>query len=205
MQDESVPAAIATPSNVARFRLAHYRNLLPTTGISFSDTTTFSTQKSTLAGLSSTGDYYLDTTGEESLGVGYVYVQLAAVDDAVPSGGTVSYQYIDAASRERFRGAYSVDARRGRVHFAEFTSATGTITFKYTPYRVRYNVSQLLREDKDYQYREASGSVRLLARFSAEAGSRLSIQYQYEPETARVAGLAPHFSPLLRGLALRVA
>jgi hypothetical protein len=204
VQDESVPAETAI-TDVANFRLAHYSNLLPTTAVSFSDTATFVTEKSTLGGLTSVGDFFVDTTGGASLGTGYVYVKLSAVGASIPSGGTVSYQYIDPASRERYRGAFSVDASRGRVHFAEFTSATGTITFKYTPYRARYNISQILREDKDYRYLEESGALRVLPGFTSESGSRLSIQYQYEPEAARTAGLAPSFSPLLRGIALRVA
>lgn len=205
VQDESVPAETASVTDVASFRLAHYRDILATTAVSFSDITTFAVQKSSEAGLSSVGDFFIDTVGGSSLGIGYVYVKLASIGSSIPSGGTMSYQYVDPASRERFRGAFSVDARRGRIHFAEFNSAVGTVTYKYTPYRVRYNISRVLEEGKDYQHSAESTTLRILARFTSEAGSRLSVQYQYEPEAARTAGLAPHFSPLLRGLALRVS
>lgn len=197
IQDEEVPATagVGSPS-VASFRLTHWENLVETAGISFSDTTTFISEKANYASLSTTGDYFFDSTGEESAGAGYVYVRCTSI----PAGGTVSYQYRDPAIRESMRGAYSVDIKEARVHFAEFTSAADTIKFKHATYFVDYGISEVISPNS-YQYDKATNKVSILG----EAGSKIAISYKYEPQGADIAGLAPYFSPLLRALAVRAA
>ena len=210
LQDETVPTATSDATSIASFQITHNRDLISSSGIAFNETdsvgnATFVTEKVDLLSVTSTGDFFFDSAGTEGLGTGYVYVKLAGSGLSIPDGITCSYHYRDAYSSERMKGAYSVDIKNGIIHFGTRTSAAGTVTFKYTNYRIRHNISYQLNEGRDYSIDYDNKKVTILASAIGEAENKLNFNYQYIPQELKTEDLAPYYSPLLRALAVEVA
>jgi len=217
IQDQEIPAVISTAIggglHVAQFRLTHWQNLIADGGISFPttdpDSATFevSGEQTFVDGASEfvgDGDWSIDYEGDGTDGKGYVYLCRTSVFTASLSAPSIAYKYRDDFSYERMRGAFSVDLKRARVHYAiDASSVSGSITFRYAKYSVRYNVSAELEEGTGYTVDYERPAVSILTG-AGGAGRRISASYKYKPDRIRTLDLAPHFSPLLRAIALRV-
>lgn len=207
IQDETIPEAVADASSIASFRLTHWETLVTTSSPFFDDSGTyFQEEKANYASISAEGDFFFDADGDESAGAGYIYVKLSAVGATLPSGLTVSYQYEDELEAERMRGAYSVDGVEGIIHFAEAIDAGASdksITYRYAPYKVRYNISQQLRDGTDYEYDSGGNLIRVLSQAKGARERYLAVNYKYQPEEMRTTDLAPYYSPLVRALDVR--
>ncbi len=208
LQDETIPTAVSGANSLASWRLTHWQQIVASASPFFSDTSVFITEKTNLASCVTAGDYFFDGTGVESAGVGYIYIHMGGVGVALASGQTVAYQYADEFATERMKGAYSVDAVKGMIHFSlplATSDMSKRITFKYTPYRVRYNISKQLEEGLDYEIDTANQKVRVLSGASGATENFLTVNYKYQPEELKTMDLAPYFSPLVRALDIRVA
>jgi hypothetical protein len=211
IQDEEVSQFTSGADSIGSFRLTHWQNLVPSAELISSDPPPgvyFKEAKSNHASLGSQGDYYFDTTGAHGDGVGYVYVHMGGVGVSMPTGYTVSYQYYDEFSRERMKGSYSVDSVNGVVYFAEpltSTDVTKSVSFKYTPYKVKYNISLQLEEGRDYTVNAEARTISILPGAVGSSEKFLTINYKYLPETLRTLDLAPYFSPLVRAINIRVS
>lgn len=213
IQDESIPydesAVISGVDSIASFQLLHSADLVVSAAPFFSDPvpTYFVDRKQNKASLTTQGDFFFDALGDEG-DAGYIYVHMGGVGVTLPAGLTVSYQYYDQFEKERFKGAYSVDSNKGVLYFSSLLTAsdiTKTITFKYTPYKARYNIAVELEEGKDYEVLEAEQAIRVLAGASGARERILAVKYKYQPEQLKTLDLAPYFSPLVRAIDIRVS
>ncbi len=210
IQDETISSFTSGVDSIGFFRLTHWQNIVPTADPLFSEGvpgTVFKVAKDNYASLLIQGDYFFDALGTYG-GVGYIYVHMGGIGTSMPPGHTVSYQYYDEFSRERMRGSYSIDAVEGRVYFAEpLTSADiqRYISFKYTPYTVRYNISLQLQEGRDYTVDSKNKRISILPAATGSKEQALVVNYKYTSETLRTLDLGPYFSPLVRALNIRVS
>lgn len=217
IQDETVPRATSgsVPGHagdaVAGFRVTHYQNLVNSAAPFFPndpEENIFIVEKANYASLIAAGDFFFDTEGDEPGGPGYLYVRLAATGLQIDSGQVISYQYYDEFSTERMKGAYSVDPVGGVLYFSEPLVAgdlTKTISFKYTPYRVRYNVAVELEEGKDFEIDYEKKAVRILSGAAGAREDKIAVKYKYQPEGLKSMDLAPYFSPLVRAIDIKVS
>ncbi len=216
-QDETIPAVVSGTvaghigDDIAGFRVTHWQNLVSSAAPFFPNDETesiFIEEKANYASLSTLGDFFYDTEGDEASGPGYLYVHLGSTGTTINSGQVISYQYTDTFSSEKMKGAYSIDPINGIVYFAEpLVSAdlTKTINFKYTPYVAKYNISVQLEEDKDYTIDYEAKKLTVLAGAKGAREETLAVNYKYKPEQLRVLDLAPYFSPLVRALDIKVS
>jgi hypothetical protein len=211
IQDEEVSVVTSGGDNIAKFRVTHWQNLVSTASPFFPGDPGFSTfiqEKANYASLLTTGDYFFDTTGVQGDGVGYVYVNLGGSGLSIPSGQTISYQYYDQYERDRFKGAYSINPSEGILYFSEPLSSTDydkSITFKYTPYKIRYNISVQLTEDVDYELDIENQTIQVKAGAKGANEKFLVVNYKYQPEDLNTIDLAPYYSPLVRALDIKVS
>lgn len=209
IQDEEIPTAVAVGATpIAKFRITHYQTFIPASGFTFllngEPSTTFVNEVPNYASLSSTGDFYIDTNGLGPDGIGYIYVVLASLGDTIPSSSTVAYHYRDIFSSSRMRGSYSVDSKGARIFFSERLTNSGKVYYKYAPYKIRYIISKELVEGENWRL-EGDGRTVTLNVGDSSIPKKISVQYEYDPETVQTIDLAPYYSPLLRALAVKVA
>lgn len=199
---ESIPyegSALVGTGATRTFTLKKAANYSSGSSPTFSNTTVFANEKNLVSNVTSTGDWYIDqSTGQVTvyLGVG-----------TSTSGITVSYFYDDEDATKRLRGSYSVDLKKGIVHFSHKAVNSFTVEFKQAPYKIRYTMSHQLQEgkDKDYTIDLEKKQVTIKRLSGSGAGKKLSLRYKYVPEEEDLFNLADHFSPLLRGIAIKAA
>jgi hypothetical protein len=211
IQDETVPTVTGTKFGakyIANFRLTQWQTMILGTAISFSDSTIFQQEKTLINGnteLTSVGDWAVDYNGSLSRGKGYIYVRL--LDATTSTAGNVSYQYRDANSLGRIRGAYSVDYNKGKLYFSGATYVASTVSYKIAPYDARYTISQELKEgeEEDYTLDIENQQATIYARSRDGKGRFLTAAYKYQIEDEDVLSLAEYFTPLLRAISIKAA
>jgi hypothetical protein len=210
LQDEEVPTSTATGSTpIAAFQLTHSVDLAPEGGFFFTEdggeSTVFLNEVANYGSLSSLGDYYVDVDGGYVYGKGYVYVVLAVAGATIPANTTVGYYYNDAFAVANMSGAFSVDAKKGRVFFQSQSTTSGTIYYKHTPYSIKYNIAAKLEDETEWKLGDDGKSISIKVGASETLGRNLSVQYQYAPDVVSAVDLAPYYSPLLRAFVVRLA
>ncbi len=198
---EELPTIIGA-GTAQSFTLDKGSDFLNSAPLFFSDNTLFSDQKVYTVGagdVTDAGDWCVNpSTGE-------VWVWLAVA--ASTSGVTVSYLYEDVNEETSMTGAYSVNTEKGIVHFSTAATTSYTIYYKLTPFKARYSMSYQLEEGKDKDYIIDRQNQEVVIKKFRSQGKRenLIIKYKYEPEDQDLLNLSDYFSPLLRGLAVKVA
>jgi hypothetical protein len=205
--DEEVPQSTSGADSIANFRVEHWETIVTTSSPFVNDDseTYFLVEKANSGSLSTQGDYFYSISGSDK---GTIYVHMGGVGVSLPAGLTVSYQYIDEYSEERMKGSYSVNSIEGNIHFAEALTATdltNTITLKYTPYRIKYNISKELEKETDYEYNADTNQILVLSAAQGAKEGLIAVNYKYLPNETSVLDLAPYFSPLVRALDIKVS
>lgn len=198
VRDEEV-LVLTGAGGIQSFTLKQGSNFFSGSSPWFSNQNTFLTQKDALVDVVIDGDWYIDQlTGEVS-----VYLDVGSNTEDT----TVSYLYEDPDAESRAIGAYSVNLKKGIVHFANPAEENFEIEFKQAPYKIRYTMSRQLEEgkDKDYTLNLENKTITITTPSLGNKGKVISIQYKYVPDEEDLFNLADHFSPLLRGLAIKAA
>lgn len=147
-----------------------------------------------------TGEYSIDYDN------GIVYV-----NDAVPTGVTVSYYYTDGSSD--MIGKYSVDYKNGVMYSYEDVYQNTTIDYEFTNYEVIYNISRII-SDENYYYDAERNSVVVSDNEVIDTISKtretsfkfiLKVLYNYvDKEEGSLAELEPYYTPYVDGYSISI-
>lgn len=111
--------------------------------------------------------------------------------------GSASSQFDMSSSNK-----YSVDYKRGRIHLSEAVtrSATSSINYKSSLYRVRYNVANYI---SDFTVIGSALEVDI-EQFSKASDGGIRVFYQYKETQSPIRNLARFFTPVLRDVQIRL-
>lgn len=193
------------------FSLTMTINSSPNYNVSFSDTTIFSNEETIAGNVDTVGDYHIDRT------TGLVTFR---VDDNYEDPGTIEYYYTNPQSQ--LTGKYSVNYDTGEIFCYTLTGAGTpndnliTVDFKYTDYRIKYNVARQVSKD-DWEYnaeenkifikdREILKNSNILAISQNNFSSKYyRISYNYFTSTRDdIKELEPYFTPILKDYIIKV-
>lgn len=167
--------------------------------VSFSNQTLFATEANPPA---NPNEYYVNRTTR----VVSVYTSAA-----VANPGTVSYYFTNPNAT--LTGRYSIKYDTGEVFTYTATSASTTVDYQYTDYRVKYPIAREV-PSTDYEVDTTNKKVtikdREIKKFNrltqlADNNKYYQVSYDYLVEArVDVSELEPFFSPLLRDYSLKI-
>jgi hypothetical protein len=208
LQDEEIPQVsfsdIGAGLRVASWRITHYETVSSSGGLYISNNSGSFDFPYTGYKVFIDGASEFDATGQWTINwtTGYIYLCEDTLT-VVPSGETVSYEYEDLFSAERLTGAFSVNYKEGIIYFAIPTVTSGTIEYRFAPYYIRYNISIPLEEGKHYSLSYPNQRVTIMSDGGKLIGDKIAIYYRFRETESKIKELAPYFSPLVRGVAIK--
>jgi hypothetical protein len=144
IEKEITTAISADGTGRSSFTLAAGALWYSTLGVSFSDTSVFATEKSSLSGVTAAGDYHVDS------GTGGITLY-----GDIPQGIELSYFYRDVEWDSSNR--YSVDYVNGTLYTSQAMVNDATVQYKATSYKLAYDVC----EDLPAEYSAGTRSVKI--------------------------------------------
>ena len=190
VQAEVVPDVDASP--VFTFTLAHGTGgaLFEGTGVVFSRADIFVTEVAGPPGAE--GEYDIDY----ATGVVRVYYTGSETDI-----GSMTYTYSSGFATSTV-GRYSVDYKNGIIYCIDTVEDGKGVSYRYTLYRLKYNVARVLPETMfSVSVEDNTISLETEQLFSG----KVDYLYGYIPElTQNLAEVAPFYTPVLRDLRFRV-
>lgn len=212
--EDEIPV-LAPVGNIATFTTLNDLSSDSSLGVSFSDTTTFSSEKGSVGAIAALGDYHINRSTNT--------ITVHTGGSTVSEPGTIYYWATDPSRVSK--GAYSVDYKRGIIYTQRLLPSTGyKFSYKYSDYRIQYNVARELPK-KDAQgntnwtfstsTNEFGATSPQITIFSNELVNQSTpdversipyqVNYNYIGESREgIADLEPYFSPVLRDYKIRI-
>jgi len=190
MNNESTFEITADSTGVVSFALAAREGVYSPLGVTFSDTSVFSTLVSTPSGI---GQYSLDLqNGLVSVYVGPLGTLAAGIE--------ILYYYKDPLHDSSNR--YSVDYENGILYASEDLNSVESpeVTYKATNYKIAFD---LVRKVDKYEYDSESNTVSLRTEGLSDVNALVKTFWAKPQTNKRIAGLERYFSPILLSVGFR--
>lgn len=210
--EEIIPDLLSSGSDILTFTLQAPVSSDTNLSVSFSNNLIFIEEQTSLAAVTTEGDWYI----ERNTGSDYGKVYLFTGGESYTSPGTVVY-YITNASQVK-GGAYCVDYNNGIIYTQRTIPTTGiTVSYDYSDYYINYNIARKINQEDwsiDLPSRTISlkdKEIQLKSRFSqannlnALSQSVYQVSYKYIGSVREsIETLVNYFSPVLKDYNLQV-
>ena len=191
MDNETTVETEAGTDGIITFTLAAASAYYSTLGITFSDTTTFSDQETSLGDVTTAGQWYIDgTTGVVSIYVGS--------GETLPGDINIYYSYRDPSFDST--NLFSADYQQGIFYTSESMVSGSEIQYKASNYMVSYH---LCAEVDNYKYSASSNTITLSTESLSDLNSRVKIIWAKSPIDTSLEEMREYFSPLINSISLR--
>jgi hypothetical protein len=189
MKKETTSAAAADVNDLVIFNLAAGATWFSDYPVVFDNTTLFSTLVATLGDVTTTGEYFVSTSGEVTL--------FCAA--GIPAS-TYSYFYRDPSFNPDRK--FSVDYKKGRVYSFAAINSSSSISYKVATYIASYDIASQI---DDFTYDSKTNTVSVRTENLKDFNSSIKVFWEKIDKAQNLEQLREFFSPLLTAMKIRFA